>query len=391
MATSATNLEELYARLALEEEAEGGVIIKENEAKPQQPTYVLVGRFLTEKNINFRAMQNVIASLWRPKEGMEIHDIGGHRYSFVFYHVLDMQKVLDGGPWTFEQNLLAYHKLGDNEDPHLVNLHKSDIWVQIYDLPKGLVSESILVSIGNFVGKFVKSDPVNMNGGWRMYVRIRVTLDLDKPLKRRMKIKREGGEWSWINFKYERLSTFCFVCGLLGHSERDCSVVYADPDKEIVRAYGTWLRAPVRGINPQNSGAKWLRNSIEGGTGWSVSGDRRGTESTAYGGGKAADQPMEMDDGLNEILGDNGGIRIIRKGQESEITGNKLSNPPAHDLGGNLLRKEIIITDPKRKRIEEENIVEENVEITSEIGPNLKNGPKNLLEAGLAGQARLQQ
>lgn len=28
---------------------------------------------------------------------MEIHDLGGHRYSFVFYHMLDMQKVLDGG------------------------------------------------------------------------------------------------------------------------------------------------------------------------------------------------------------------------------------------------------------------------------------------------------
>lgn len=112
-----------------------------------------------------------------------------------------MQKVLDGGPWTFEQSLLVYHKLEGNEDPHLVKLHRSDIWLQVYDLPQGLVSENILVNIGNFVGKFVKSDPANFNGGWRMYARIRITMDLDKPLKdldkplkRRMKIKREGGE-----------------------------------------------------------------------------------------------------------------------------------------------------------------------------------------------------
>lgn len=54
-----------------------------------------------------------------------------------------------------------------------------------------------------------------------------------KPLKRRMKIKRKGGTWSWINFKYERLSTICFVCDILGHSEKDCNVVSANPEKEI--------------------------------------------------------------------------------------------------------------------------------------------------------------
>ncbi|XP_074355733.1 uncharacterized protein LOC141695383 [Apium graveolens] len=191
MSAPATSLEDLYAQLTVEDEGEGGVIVADGEVRNQQATYVLVGRFLTEKNINFKAMQNVLASLWRPKEGMEIHDIGGHRYSFVFYHILDMQKVVEGGPWTFEQSLLAYHRLEGNEDPHLVNLHTSDMWVQVYDLPKGFNSEQIFMNIGNFVGKFVKSDPANLSGGWRMNARVRVTMDLDKPLKRRMRIKRE--------------------------------------------------------------------------------------------------------------------------------------------------------------------------------------------------------
>lgn len=139
-------------------------------------------------------MQNVLASLWRPKEGVEIHDLGGRRFSFVFFHVLDIQKVIEGGPWTFEQNLLVYHKLEEKEDPHLVPLNKMDIWVQIYDLPAGMLSERILQSIGNYVGVFVKTEPMNTNVVWKMYVRIRVTMDIHKPLKRRMKVKREGGE-----------------------------------------------------------------------------------------------------------------------------------------------------------------------------------------------------
>lgn len=94
--SSKVSMEEMYSRLLLEEEDDGGIIVVEGEIKTRS-TFVLVGRFLTERNINFTAMQNVIASLWRPKEGMEIHDLGGQRYSFVFYHKLDLQKVLDGG------------------------------------------------------------------------------------------------------------------------------------------------------------------------------------------------------------------------------------------------------------------------------------------------------
>lgn len=69
---------------------------------------------------------------------------------------------------------------------------------------------------------------------------------------------------SWLNFKYERLSTFCIVCGTLGHTERDCNIVYANPEKEIERAYGTWQRAPNRNSR-NNTGARWLRNMDGGG------------------------------------------------------------------------------------------------------------------------------
>lgn len=61
---------------------------------------MLIGRFLEKKNINFNAMQNVLSSIWRPNEGVEIHDIGEMRYSFMFYHPMDLQKVVEGRGWS---------------------------------------------------------------------------------------------------------------------------------------------------------------------------------------------------------------------------------------------------------------------------------------------------
>lgn len=64
MTTITGESEEMYSRMMLEEEEGGGVLIGDKEINKQSGnTFVLVGKFLTEKNINFQAMQNVLASL----------------------------------------------------------------------------------------------------------------------------------------------------------------------------------------------------------------------------------------------------------------------------------------------------------------------------------------
>lgn len=45
---------------------------------------------------------------------------------------------------------------------------------------------------------------------------VRVEINIDKPVKRGLKIMKAGGEHFWVNFKYERAPTFCFLCGVIG-------------------------------------------------------------------------------------------------------------------------------------------------------------------------------
>lgn len=148
--------------------------------------------------------------------------------------------------------------------------------MQVYDVPKGLTSDKVLQNIGDYVGNFVKTDPMNVKEPWKLYFRIRVIMDITKPLKRRMKIKRD------VNFKYERLSLFCFVCGRMGHSDRDCEVVYANPHKEIERAYGVWLRAPGKNVRNQVQASCWLRNGRDGGQTWEFHECQKNASTTAY-------------------------------------------------------------------------------------------------------------
>jgi len=50
------------------------------------------------------------------------------------------------------------------------------------------------------------------------FLRIKVILDIRKPLFRGITIEGEG----WCNIKYEFLPNFCYVCGHLGHVEEEC-------------------------------------------------------------------------------------------------------------------------------------------------------------------------
>ncbi|KAG4951473.1 hypothetical protein JHK85_045340 [Glycine max] len=63
----------------------------------------------------------------------------------------------------------------------------------------------------------------NNNNPWHPYLRIRVFIDVRKPLKRTKRIKKQGNEVVEVSFKFEHLGTFCYLCGLLGHSDDYCA------------------------------------------------------------------------------------------------------------------------------------------------------------------------
>ena len=91
-------------------------------------------------------------------------------------------------------------------------------------------------------------------------MQIQVSIDVRHALKRTMKVKKEGGEWFWVNFRYERLPTFCFICWVLGHADSTCNLLFENPDGFTERAYGIWIRANANTRGAALSGAKWLHN-----------------------------------------------------------------------------------------------------------------------------------
>lgn len=256
------DLEKGCADLTLDEEEFGGLDTPvQDQASGSTVYYELVGRFLTDRSIKFEQMQQVLASVWRPMMGMRVLPVNENLFLFQFPHARDMQRAIDDGPWSFENHTLVCKELTRQTQPEEVVLDSVDFWVQIHDLPAVYASTEFVEQIGNYVGLFVAADPNNFGGNWRSFFRVRVTLKVDEPLKRRMKLRRRDGTFQWITFRYERLNTFCFCCGLLGHSDKFCKKVYEEGILPKDYPYGGWMRAGAR-RQAKPVGAKWLLSDL---------------------------------------------------------------------------------------------------------------------------------
>ncbi|KAM6586913.1 hypothetical protein CsatA_009518 [Cannabis sativa] len=262
MASSSNSNNQLYD-IAIEDETDGGLDLQDLDTRGEEEfvfgwRLCLVGGFITAGAMDFPSMQQTLAALWKPGKGVYIKELDANRFLFQFFHEIDINRVIEGNPWYFNRKALIISRMKDNSNPRCITLDTLDLWVQIHDLQTGCMTSTILQAVGNYIGTFVETCPNNFMGIWRDYMRIRVTIDLSKPLKRRMRLRKLDEEWFWITFKYENVPTFCFICGMLGHSERYCAKLFDTPAHEITKPYGEWMRAPLR-RRTKLIGAQWLQ------------------------------------------------------------------------------------------------------------------------------------
>ena len=207
--------------------------------------FLLAARFFTVRAINIEAIGRTLKLLWRTKKGFEVRDMGNHRVLFIFSDEMDLDWVLKGEPWSFDKHLVALKRVEKTVNIQEVTFDSTRFWIQIHDLPirsSSLTVAKEIVSLAGVVdeGETEGEDPENYN-----FVRVRVAVDITKPLCRGRKISTTSGREGWVNFRYERLPNICYGCGRLTHSDREC--LAWTKNKELlrteVRQFGPWLRA----------------------------------------------------------------------------------------------------------------------------------------------------
>ncbi|KAJ1392682.1 Zinc knuckle CX2CX4HX4C [Sesbania bispinosa] len=210
---------ERWKKVVFSEEEEVEVIVPEDACVKESDAW-LMGRLATQGTYNVRAFKNKMMNAWKPKHGLEIRDIGRNPALVVLK----------------EMNL--------EENPKEEDLKEALFWVRVYDIPIALRTDSIARMIGNNIGSSVRWDSSD-DKKVGSCIRVRVSLDITKAIRRGMMIKRGDRDPIRVFFKYERLGNLCYFCGKLDHTLKECDDKDDDCSDEDTDnlPYGPWLRA----------------------------------------------------------------------------------------------------------------------------------------------------
>ncbi|KAK2634032.1 hypothetical protein Ddye_028824 [Dipteronia dyeriana] len=151
---------------------------------------------MATKLVNREAFMNVMQSIWRVSEGVEMATMEGNVFAFHFRNVEDRKRIQMGGPWTFDRAIILLEEPTGAREISTMKFQTVEFW----DIEMGAVSD-----------------------GSGRYVRVRVLIQAKEPLKRSLRIDLLGeGKITTLLLRYESLLDYCFKCGRLGHSLEEC-------------------------------------------------------------------------------------------------------------------------------------------------------------------------
>ncbi|XP_075645554.1 uncharacterized protein At4g02000-like [Castanea sativa] len=211
----------------------------------------LLGRFHTTKPINFRVAENHLHSAWKMEgNNLKIIDVGDRLFRFKFSTKSQLKWVINNGLWSFNNHILLLRRWEKGMTAFSINFQTVPMWVQVQGLPFDLIIKEVGRYIGQRIGRVIEVDCEAIASGEARFLRVRVDVPIDKPIRGGALVHSPEGDKVWVAFKYERLSGLCFHCGLLGHEAKACEFTKLKVWEES--PYGEWLRT-TEDVPPQTN------------------------------------------------------------------------------------------------------------------------------------------
>ncbi|PPS01723.1 hypothetical protein GOBAR_AA18948 [Gossypium barbadense] len=158
-------------------------------------------------------------SIWNTKRKFEIQMVGQNLFQISFEDEDDLEMIMEGRPWLFRKQLIIFDRLKEATKRRNIKLVFSQFWLKIGPCPSECEKKDLMHAIGSTFGGVMRSEIKND------ICRLKVQLDVQKPLWRGIFITTGNQKKVWLPFKYVNLLNFCFGCGCMGYAMKDCTAI----------------------------------------------------------------------------------------------------------------------------------------------------------------------
>lgn len=205
---------------------------------------MLVGRIMAHRKIPHGSVAAVFEKVWAANGSVTASPVAENTTLFQFSDLADKERVLEREPWLFDKNeqhlmVLSEPKPGSTAED--LEFRYTPFWIHVHGVPWERKNEATAREIGDDIGRYIGAEKDKWGRMMGSYLRIRVAVDITKPIKRCQALK---GVKNQLPLVYEKLPQLCSYCGVMGHGRGDCSARLRAPRSEReVEHYPSFLRA----------------------------------------------------------------------------------------------------------------------------------------------------
>ncbi|KAL2252819.1 UNVERIFIED_CONTAM: hypothetical protein Sindi_0076600 [Sesamum indicum] len=155
-------------------------------------------------------------------------------FFFQFKTKIDMEEVIEGGPWLFHGQPIVLQKWEPGMAMRKLKHTQVPVWIKLRHLPLEFWTTEGLSTVASGVGKPLYPDAITRACTRLDFARICVMIDVTQKIEKHniiMTPDEDGGETPCkVDIEYEWLPPKCTGCMTLGHSVKECSLI--NPHKQ---------------------------------------------------------------------------------------------------------------------------------------------------------------
>ena len=90
---------------------------------------VLVAKFLTKRVLDLEVVMRTLKPLWKADSGLKGRDMGNNQVMFIFNDIMEMERMIANGPWSFDKFLILLKHIEDDKSFSKVTYNSCSFWV----------------------------------------------------------------------------------------------------------------------------------------------------------------------------------------------------------------------------------------------------------------------
>lgn len=161
-----------------------------------------VGKVISQKSIMLNTIHNVLKLAWARYITINILEATTGVLTFDFENETDQCKILDLSPWAINGYVQSIKRWDPSIGIKDVDFNKVNFWVQIHDLGLEKFSTENVSKIGNKIENCMEVEQ-DIETTRRSCMRMKVDIDVGKPLMVRFWWTNSQGVDRWASIKYE--------------------------------------------------------------------------------------------------------------------------------------------------------------------------------------------